>query len=262
MKSFGTPGTYHYKDLYYVKQRILRRRHQLKTVLDIGCCGTVYPHLFDLKGTLYTAVDISEISILRMKKIYPDENIRWDVSDICDLECIDDASIDLILATQIFEHLSNPELALEVCISKLRKGGLLLIGTEASLFNQMPVGGVLMKLVTVLSLHLGAVYLVYGQAPCLLPHREDHSFVDAGNSPHIAEVVHGYYHPRYFEWIIKQEHLQACVNYLRVSGSFSDNFITRKFGSQLAFRWLDIKAVIPVLKYLGSQLFIEIEKTS
>lgn len=49
------------------------------------------------------------------------------VLDVCDMNQITSDSIDVINATEIFEHIENPEKGLEECYRVLKKDGVLML---------------------------------------------------------------------------------------------------------------------------------------
>ncbi len=112
LDSFKNYRSYHFKNLHYIKANLCKGGRNIRAVLNVGCCGTPYPSLFDLNTVDYTMVDISWFSLERMKEIYPNDRIRCVVDDICNLSQIEDGSVDLILVTQVFEHIPQPEQAL------------------------------------------------------------------------------------------------------------------------------------------------------
>lgn len=198
--------------------------------MDVGCCGTPYPELFDLDGINYTGIDISRYSLDRMKEHYAGKRIKWALNNICQLDSIEDESLDLIIATQVFEHITKPEQALFFCIRKLRPGGRLMIGTELALFIQNgPRYGLFGKTIMGASMYAGSVFCLYGLEPLFYPHCERHSFKDSTSATHDLLVPHGHYHPLFFSHIIKEYELPADIVFSRVTGGTVLDEILSKF---------------------------------
>lgn len=258
LESFKDYRSYHFKDLYYIKKNL--PKNEIRKVIDIGCCGTPYPTLFNLERIDYTGIDISQISLDRMKKIYPGEKIKWIVDDICRLDKIENSSIDLILATQVLEHLPNPDDALRATITKLRINGRIMIGTESALFVQKRHQLYLLKILIEFFLYLGSVYCVYGCEPLFLLNQEVHTFTDPKGIVRKVVTPHGYFHPKYFERIIKKYELPARIIFLRVTDSILPDVFFSRLGEKIYFKWIELKSKIPLIQYLGSQLFVIIEK--
>ncbi len=260
LESFNDFRSYHYKDLYYIKHLISNVPPVLR-VLDIGCCGTPYPKIFDTTKVEYIGIDVSTYSIERMREVYPDKKLKWIVDDICLLNKFADASLDLILATQVFEHLPNPSQALFTCTRKLAPGGRLMIGTEASLFLQTGNTKHFFKNAFLgLFMYIGGLYNIYGCEPMFFPHHEEHTFQDPNGIDHKVLVPHGYFHPLFFDVLIEKYSLPLYIEFRRYTGGTLYDSIFQKFGAKTFFIWQEIKSRIPFLRYFGSQLFISIKK--
>lgn len=259
LASFRNFRSYHFKDLYYIKKNIAGT--DVRNVLDIGCCGTPYPELFDLDKVNYTGIDISQLSLDRMKVFYAGKRIKWVMDDICRLNEIENESIDLILATQVFEHVIKPEQALFACIKKLCPGGRLMIGTESAFFIQNgPRYGFFGKTVLGLSMYAGAAFCLYGLEPLFYLHTEKFSFKDSKGVTRNVLAPHGYYHPLFFRHIIKEYDLPAEIVFSRVTGGTVLDEILSRFGEKVYYGWQEVKAAMPLLCYLGWQIFVVIRK--
>ena len=259
LASFRNYRSYHYKDLYYIRKNLAGT--EVKDVLDVGCCGTPYPELFDLDEVNYTGIDVSRYSLDRMKAHYAGKRIKWALDNICRLDGIEDESIDLILATQVFEHVTNPEQALFSCIAKLRPGGRLMIGTEAALFIQNgPKYGLSGKTILGASMYAGSAFCLYGLEPLFYLHCEKNSFKDSKEVTRRLLVPHGYYHPLFFRHIIKEYDLPAEIVFSRVTGGTVLDEILSRFEEKLYYGWQEVKAAMPLLRYLGWQIFVVIRK--
>jgi SAM-dependent methyltransferase len=257
LRSFADRRSYHYKDLHYVRR--MPGLTDARNVLDLGCCGTPYPRLFDLDRVSYTGVDIAQHSLDRMREIYPDSRIRWVLDDICELASIPDGSVDLAIATQVFEHLPDPARALEAMLRVLKPGGFAAIGTEASLYIERPaarLGRWLLKL----PFYLGSAWAIHGQTPAFAPLKQYHAFADSRGVSRRVEVVHGRFHPRYFEELIAERRLPARIVFTRVTGDIDPDILFMLAGASLQFRWLELKARLPLLRHLGSQIFVAIQR--
>ncbi len=49
------------------------------------------------------------------------------VLDVCDMHPIKDRSIDVVLATELFEHVYDPQLGLKECFRVLKQGGIIIL---------------------------------------------------------------------------------------------------------------------------------------
>lgn len=109
------------KRLYQTLEKIVRiyllNKDKL-AVLDYGCGTSPYQSLFDHRGLTYTRADI-------------DRNVRADfvVSEDEKLP-LKDSSYDVILSTQVLEHIKNPHFYLNESKRLLIKDGLLVISTH------------------------------------------------------------------------------------------------------------------------------------
>jgi SAM-dependent methyltransferase len=86
-------------------------------VLDYGCADTPYRHFFP-PSVEYLAADLPG---------NPDATIT--ISDDGTVP-LDDASVDVVLSTQVLEHVSDPALYLRECARLLRPGGRMLLSTH------------------------------------------------------------------------------------------------------------------------------------
>ncbi|MDD5103613.1 MAG: class I SAM-dependent methyltransferase [Candidatus Peribacteraceae bacterium] len=85
-------------------------------VLDVGCGAASYRDLFPQLTTL---------------DIEPREGMKVDiVTDAHDLRQIPDASFDVVLCTEVLEHLHTPPQAIAEFRRVLKQGGLLLLSTR------------------------------------------------------------------------------------------------------------------------------------
>ncbi len=97
-------------------ERFLRKYASDKKTLDIGCGNALYGALFPNVTTL---------------DIEARPNVKVDiVADVHDLRKIPDESFDVVLCTEVLEHLHTPEKAIAEMHRVLRAGGLLLLSTR------------------------------------------------------------------------------------------------------------------------------------
>lgn len=94
----------------------LERFRSGERVLDVGCGAAAYRDLFPQMTTLDVA---------------PREGTKVDiVADAHDLSMIPDASFDVVLCTEVLEHLHTPSRAIAEFHRILKPGGLLLLSTR------------------------------------------------------------------------------------------------------------------------------------
>jgi len=86
------------------------------TVLDAGCAeGFVSRHLAAMKGERFASVgiDIDDVALRRGTQVFP--AMQRTVGSVLSLP-FPDACFDLVLCTEVLEHLSSPDVALrELC---------------------------------------------------------------------------------------------------------------------------------------------------
>lgn len=102
------------------------------TVLDFGCgLGTFLPTLFATGGKIY-ALDILPYFAQTLAL-----DMNLDVNMINDLSDLSDATIDIIFAADVLEHLNALENILTRLHQKLRKGGRLIVSapTETRIYQ-------------------------------------------------------------------------------------------------------------------------------
>ena len=117
-----------------------------KRVLDLGCdTGSLSVEFANRGAASVVAVDISADAIEEARRRHADSNVTFAVSELAALP-IPDASVDLILSYDVFEHVSNPFALLRECRRVLATGGDMLIGTWGwghpfahHFFAEMPV---------------------------------------------------------------------------------------------------------------------------
>ncbi|MBC8076949.1 MAG: class I SAM-dependent methyltransferase [Chloroflexales bacterium] len=88
------------------------------TVVDLGCGNTPYRPLFAPFGTRYVGVDLPG---------NPQADLFFDANGRAPLP---DASADVVVSTQVLEHVSSPEAYLRECVRLLRPGGALILSTH------------------------------------------------------------------------------------------------------------------------------------
>ncbi len=108
------------KRLYQTLQNIVRTciKNKNLAVLDYGCGTSPYRNLFEKISSKYTRVDIDR-ALDADYVISEDEKIP-----------LKDYSQNLILSTQVLEHIKNPDFYLRECARLLGEKGLLILSTH------------------------------------------------------------------------------------------------------------------------------------
>jgi ubiquinone/menaquinone biosynthesis C-methylase UbiE len=105
--------------------------------LDIGCGCGVYSMLMGKKGYSVEGIDINSISLSKAKKWANEENISTKVNfqnmDVHNL-AFPDNYFDLIIASEVIEHLNRPMGALKEIARVLKPNGKLIV-TMPNLFS-------------------------------------------------------------------------------------------------------------------------------
>lgn len=107
------------------------KKIEWNSYLDLGCGDGSILYALNKNNILNNksvyAVDISPTRIKNAKTI--NNNFKCFVSDVCDLKNIEDNSIDVIVSTQVIEHVSNEKLMLNEINRVLTKGGFVYLST-------------------------------------------------------------------------------------------------------------------------------------
>ncbi|MFA6402910.1 MAG: class I SAM-dependent methyltransferase [Salinivirgaceae bacterium] len=99
-----------------------------KTILDVGCGGAWVAKEAIQKGFMVISMDISSKNPVSAIKKYPSANHFGLVADVFNLP-IKDETLDVIIASEIMEHVTDPKKFVEILYSKLKPNGMLIITT-------------------------------------------------------------------------------------------------------------------------------------
>ncbi len=126
-------------DTYYYSSGLLRKKMEENIplhldsekkydILDFGCGVKPYEYIFDKYKKIYTGADVGDNPHADVK-ILPDEKLPFS-----------DGEFDIVLSSQVLEHVENTELYLNECFRVLKKGGLLFLSTHGTWqFHSAPV---------------------------------------------------------------------------------------------------------------------------
>lgn len=119
--------------------RCLVKKYNGGTYVEVGCFDSPLPVLIKLTNPdeRVVAIDFANEVVDFWKKNIP--KIEWVLADAYSLP-IEDGTVDYIVAGELIEHLDDPRLFIERCMSKLKDGGCLAISTP---YNEVgnSVGG-------------------------------------------------------------------------------------------------------------------------
>jgi len=101
-----TPFTDAYQDDVYKRAKELYDEHNLDTILDIGC-GSGFKLLKYFKNRNFTGLEI-EPTLSWLKSSYPDN--EWELSDLSNVY---HANYDLVICSDVIEHLIDPDILLD-----------------------------------------------------------------------------------------------------------------------------------------------------
>lgn len=98
-------------------------------VLDVGCGNGFWSGAFAKQGCTVVGIDASPTGIAIGRAEYP--GVRFEVLDITAalLDALDEEPFDLIVSTEVIEHLYSPHTWATGCLRALRPGGTLILST-------------------------------------------------------------------------------------------------------------------------------------
>jgi len=100
----------------------------INTILDVGCGkGWVAEHFLP-KGVKVHSLDVSTSNPVRAKELYPSEDHTGIAADSFSLPFLND-SFDVVIASEIIEHVVDPAKFVKELSRVVKKGGRLLVTT-------------------------------------------------------------------------------------------------------------------------------------
>jgi len=100
----------------------------INTILDVGCGkGWVSEHFLP-KGVKVHSLDVSTSNPAKAKELYPSEDHKGIAADSFRLPFVDD-SFNVVIASEIIEHVVNPVEFVKELFRVVKKGGNLLVTT-------------------------------------------------------------------------------------------------------------------------------------
>ena len=116
------------KRLKFVSDNIKKKSDKPLTIIDIGCGNGNISYQLAKSGHLVTGIDISEETILFAKKNYGDTpGLEFKIIDIESFNPVESEKYDVIVCSEVLEHLFQPE-RLTLNFKKLLKvGGIAVI---------------------------------------------------------------------------------------------------------------------------------------
>lgn len=109
----------------FVNRYVPIKKSEGKTLIEFGCAyGSAAKVLREL-GLKVLATDISNLAIERAIKLHPDIEFKTQ-----DIQKPVKGKFDYVFATDVLEHLENPEKAIKNMFNTLRSGGIAIISTQ------------------------------------------------------------------------------------------------------------------------------------
>jgi 2-polyprenyl-6-hydroxyphenyl methylase/3-demethylubiquinone-9 3-methyltransferase len=96
-------------------------------VLDVGCGNGYWSGQLRDRGCDVVGIDPSQSGIELARKAYP--NVRFECITIDDLATLGESPFDIVVSTEVIEHLYSPSRYAANCFGALRPGGTLVLST-------------------------------------------------------------------------------------------------------------------------------------
>ena len=111
------------ESIYFPVYKHLKDKSGLR-ILEIGCGRGYLTYSLNFSGHLATGIDVSEEAIKSARENFGN---YFEISDIENYKTND--KFDLIISTEVIEHVPNPDKFLSACIRLLKKTGAILLTT-------------------------------------------------------------------------------------------------------------------------------------
>jgi 2-polyprenyl-3-methyl-5-hydroxy-6-metoxy-1,4-benzoquinol methylase len=106
------------------------------SLLDVGCASGYYAVRYAQRGGSATGIDVAESSLTlareRAKGAGVSDRCAFELGDVRDLP-VEDCSVDVVLATEVLEHIREQRQALAELVRVLRPGGTLVVSSPGVL---------------------------------------------------------------------------------------------------------------------------------
>lgn len=98
-------------------------------VLDVGCGNGYTAGQFLERGCVVVGIDLSESGIEIARKNYPKARFEVMAADDKILDNLQEAPFDLVVSTEVVEHLYAPRPCIRGCFAALKSGGIFICTT-------------------------------------------------------------------------------------------------------------------------------------
>ncbi|MBC9915458.1 class I SAM-dependent methyltransferase [Chitinophaga varians] len=126
------PVTYEYdriadrKRLDFISAAVAERKGNQVTVLDVGCGNGVISRHLGMLGFNVLGIDVSEPAIARARELNTSPRVNFKVLSAEQLVAAGD-TFDVIVCSEVLEHLQQPGALLATLYQSLRKDGILIV---------------------------------------------------------------------------------------------------------------------------------------
>jgi 2-polyprenyl-6-hydroxyphenyl methylase/3-demethylubiquinone-9 3-methyltransferase len=98
-------------------------------VLDVGCGNGYFLGQFLRRGCVGVGIDLSETGIAIARDAYPQARFEVLAADDALLDSLREAPFDIVLSTEVVEHLYDPRAYARGCLTALKPGGRFICST-------------------------------------------------------------------------------------------------------------------------------------
>ncbi len=113
-------------EVLYLGRKMLQTRTR---ILDVGCGNGYTAGQFLNYGCDVTGIDLSESGVALARQCYPAARFEVLAADSDILQNLNCDAFDLVVSTEVIEHLYNPRSFLCGCFRALKPGGMFILST-------------------------------------------------------------------------------------------------------------------------------------